>query len=120
MIELDPEIKSLAALSLRNAFWHDFSGLVNTYLQAAEGLDASWQDIQMGELTSIYGRDMDAEIDLSLNIWTLCGSPFNTPNHETLFEALAHEPATEVWLRGEKVFEKREGEWFYVEECEVE
>ena len=37
---LDPEIKSLAALSLRNAFWHDFSGLVNTYLQAAEGLDA--------------------------------------------------------------------------------
>ena len=79
MIELDPEIKSLAAFSLRNAFWNDFSGLVNTYLQAAEGLDASCQDIQMGELTSIYGRDMDAEIDLSLNIWTLCGSPFNTP-----------------------------------------
>lgn len=113
MTELDDEIKALAALALRNAFWIDFSGLVNVYLQAAEGLDASLQEMKMGEQTSIYGRDEDAEIDLSLNIWTYCGSPANTPNHETMFEALTHEPATEVWLRGEKVFEKRNGEWYF-------
>ena len=35
---MDEEIKELAGLALRNAFWKDFSALVNVYLVASEGL----------------------------------------------------------------------------------
>lgn len=111
---MDNELKELAALALRNAFWHDFSALVNKYLEAAKGLDTDLQEMQMGEMTSIYGRDTDAEGDENLNIWTQNGeSKFATTGHETILEALEHTPATEVHLRGKKVFERRDGEWYF-------
>ena len=111
---MDNELKELAALALRNAFWHDFSALVNKYLEAAKGLDTDSQEMQMGEMTSIYGRDTDAEGDENLNIWTQNEeSKFATTGHETILEALEHTPATEVHLRGKKVFERRDGEWYF-------
>lgn len=113
---MDEELKQLAALALRNAFWHDFSALANKYLEAAKGLDTDAQELQMGEMTSIYGRDTEAEGDVSLNIWTQNGeSKFATTRHETILEAIEHEPATEVHLCGKKVFEKRDGEWYFKE-----
>ena len=66
---IDEELKQLAALALRNAFWYDFSSLVNTYLRAAEGLDKVQQEMQMGEMTSVYARDRTAEGDDSINLW---------------------------------------------------
>ena len=112
---MDEELKELAALALRNAFWEDFSALVNKYLEAAQGLDTETQEMQMGEMTSIYGRNTDAdEDDIPLNIWTQNGeSKFATTGHETILEALDHAPATEVHLRGKKVFERRAGEWHF-------
>ena len=111
---MNDELKELAALALRNAFWTDFSVLVNKYLEAAEGLDTDTQEMQMGDLTSIYGRDIEAKGDVFLNIWTQNGeSNFATTVHETILGALEHESATEVHLRGEKVFERRNGEWYF-------
>lgn len=111
---MDEELKQLAALALRNAFWHDFSALANKYLEAAAGLDIATQEGQMSELTSIYGRDTDAKGDVSLNIWTQNGeSKLATTGHETIIEALEYELATEVHLCGDKVFEKRDGEWYF-------
>lgn len=111
---MDEELKELAALALRNAFWKDFSALANKYLKAAKGLDTDSQEMQMGEMTSIYGRDTKAEGDVFLNIWTQNGeSKFATTGHETILEALEHDPATEVHLRGEQVFERRNGEWYF-------
>ena len=111
---MDEELKQLAALALRNAFWQDFSALANKYLEAAKGLDVNAQEMEMGEITSIYGRDDEAESDVSLNIWTQNGeSKFATTGHETILEALEHKQATEVHLRGEKVFERRDGEWYF-------
>jgi len=113
---MNDELKQLAALALRNAFWKDFSALVNKYLDAAKGLDTNTQEMQMGEMTSIYGRDTEAEGDVFLNIWTQNGeSKFATTGHERLLEALEHEPATEVHLRGKKVFELRDGEWYFTD-----
>ena len=51
---MDEELKQLAALALRNAFWSDFSALANKYLEAATGLDVDAQERQMGDMTSIY------------------------------------------------------------------
>lgn len=111
---MDEELKELAALALRNAFWYDFSALVNKYLEAAEGLDTGIQEIYMGEMTSIYGRDTKAEGDVHLNIWTRNGeSKFNTTGHDTILDALRHDLATEVHLCGRKVFERRNGEWYF-------
>lgn len=113
---MDTELKELAALALRNAFWRDFSALANKYLEAAAGLNMAEQEMQMGEMTSIYGRDTKAKSDDLLNIWTQNGeSTFATTGHTTILEALEHGPATEVHLRGAKVFERRDGEWYFVE-----
>lgn len=62
---IDDELKELAALALRNAFYTDFSALVNSYLAAAEGLDVDTLEMQMGEMTSIYGRDTEVEGDVA-------------------------------------------------------
>ena len=111
---MDEELKELAGLALRNAFWKDFSALVNKYLEAAKGLDVEAQEMQMGDMTSIYGRDTEAEGDVFLNIWTQNGeSKLATTGHETILESLEHKQATEVHLRGEKVFERRDGEWYF-------
>lgn len=114
---MDKELKELAALALRNAFWLDFSALVNKYLEAAEGLDVTLQEMQMGELTSIYGRDYQATGDVFLNIWTQDGeTKFFQPGHETILDALEQEGASEVHLRGKKVFERRDDEWYLLGE----
>lgn len=111
---MSEELKDLAALALRNAFWIDFSALVNEYLKASKGLDIDMQKMQMGEMTSIYGRDDGVEGDVILDIWTQNGeSRFATAGHGTILQALEYEPATEVYLRGEKVFERRDGEWYF-------
>ena len=39
---MDNEIKELATLTLKNAFYRDFSALVNGYIRAAEGLTDEW------------------------------------------------------------------------------
>lgn len=107
---MDEELEQLAALTLCNAFWADFSALCNKYLEAAEGLDVQDVEMQMGELTSIYGRDGEADTSsVSLGIWTR--GPYGTNGHETIVEALEFDAATEVNVQGRRVFERIDGEW---------
>lgn len=114
---MDEELQELAALVLRNAFWRDFSALVNKYLQAAEGLDIEAQEQMMGNMTSIYGRDTKADTtDVSFNLWTRQGkSPLATTSHDTMLEALEMPGATDVYFQGRKVFDRRDTGWYYVE-----
>lgn len=114
---MNSELKSLAALALRNAFWHDFSALVNEYLEAAKEVDAGLQERLMGELTSIYGRNTSEKTVNTPNIWTQNDpgkSIFSTTGHDTILGALEHYPAIEVHLQGQKVFERRNGEWYFI------
>ena len=108
------EIKELAALALRNAFWTDFSALVNKYLEASEGLcDLALQEAQIGELTSVYGRDTKADSDASINIWVKINE-YRTCGCSSLKEALENDEAVEIHLHGTKIFERRDGEWYFV------
>lgn len=110
---MDEELKQLAALALRNAFWKDFSGLVNKYLEASDGLEIPDQVYLMSELTNIYCRDMTAPFDGFLNIYST-GPTYRDCGHESLMEALEYSKASEVFLQGSKVFERRDGEWHFV------
>jgi hypothetical protein len=112
----DLEISQLALLALRNSFWKDFSALCNTYLTAAEGLDVTAQEMQMGELTSIYGRDVAVlTSDIKLRIWTV-----NTvykdevTYHPTMEQALQDGSAAAIYVQNKKVFERRDTGWYYV------
>jgi len=113
---LDDELKQLAALALRNAFYHDFSAMVSAYLAASSGLGVDSQEDQLGELTSIYGRDTGARGSVAVISWTsLPNKPLhNHTPHGTILHALAHDDADAVFLRGKKVFERRGDEWYFV------
>lgn len=110
---MDEELKQLAALALRNAFWKDFSGLVNKYLEASWGLDTAQQEQMMGEMTSVYGRDYAEPFDGFVNIYST-GPTYRDCGHDSLVEALEYSKAHEVYLQGRKVFERRQGEWCFV------
>jgi hypothetical protein len=115
MKKLDPELQHCAALALRNAFWHDFSALVNEYLAAGKGLEeVEDQDRMLAELTSFFGRDENAgsftfrELMLVRDYWIA---------YPTIAEALKDSDAKQLTLKGKKIFERDEGgEWEYVEQ----
>lgn len=114
---MDDEIKELAALALRNAFWYDFSALVNNYLAASEGVDVTRDQEQMlCDTANVYDRDTSAEdSETRPIIWTQNGEGrFSTTGHDTMLEALEFDRATEVHLQGKKIFERRNGEWYFV------
>ena len=107
------EVREIAALALRNAFWHDFSALCNTYIKAAEGLDVPDQEAMLGELTNIYGRDKSAVTDEAIGIYTLWRNK-RTCGHATMAEALEQAEADEIYLQSKKVLKRRDGEWYFV------
>lgn len=111
---MDEELRALAMLALKNAFYEDFSALVNAYLKAAEGLDVTTFEMQLGETANVFSRDDKAEGDSRPNIWTQnVRGGFDTTGHEVLMEALEFDRATEVHLQGRKVFERLGGEWYF-------
>lgn len=110
---MDEELKQLAALALRNAFWRDFSGLVNKYLEASEGLDIDKQELMMGDLTSVYGRDTTKPFDGFQGIYST-GPTYRDCEHDSIVGALEYAEAHAVFVQGLKVFERRDGEWHFV------
>lgn len=110
------ELKSLAMLALKNAFYEDFSALVNAYLKAEKGLDDPTLAMQLSEVANVFSRDCEVEGDNRPNIWTQCsGSSLATCGHETILDALEFDRATEVYLQGRRVFERRDGEWHLID-----
>lgn len=112
---IDEETKQLAAEALCDAFWYDFSDLVNKYLAAASGLDITKQEEMLGEMTNIYRRNKRSIGDATIDIYTRDGEGmFSYTEHSTLLQALEHEKATAVHLQGSKVFERRDGKWYFL------
>lgn len=116
-MNLDHETKELAALALRNAFWRDFSSLVNAYLDASEGLQElpDQTAIMLGELTSVFGVDDEAHDDrCKPRIWAYVpGRPAGV-RFQTLLKALQCPGATKLEVQDNVVFEIRDGTWWYV------
>ena len=116
---MDEEMENLALLALHNSFYTDFSALVNKYMEAAEGLDFDLLKMQMQESCNVYSRDYTADGDMSINIWAQQGEdPSDTLGYDALCDALSEETATKVYLQGDLVFERIEGDWYFVEHTE--
>lgn len=109
---MDDETMALARHALANAFYTDFSDLVNKYLKAAEGVDDGDFDQKLQEMANVFGRDDKALGDFWLTIWTQ--QVRGTCGHQTMTEALEYEPALGVRVQGVRVFERRDGEWYFV------
>lgn len=117
---IDDELKSLAAQVLRNALYRDLDNLVANYIEAAEGTGA---DAEMFYEVHAFGskktpNDLYPNINTSWPAPVLFGPDYRgSCGHTCIIEALEHEPAQDVYVQGRKVFEKRDGEWFYVEQA---
>lgn len=113
---MDEEVKQLAVMVLLNAFYDDFSGMVNKYLEAGEGLDTDLLLMKMGEMAEVYSRDHNAHSDsVDLNIWSREDvRSWASVGHTTLYEALQEPHAVEVYVGEQRVFTRRYGEWYFV------
>lgn len=110
---MDQETRELALLALKNAFYTDFSGLVNAYLKAAAGLDGRDFDAQLCETANVFSRDDTAEGDNRPIIYATDAGAWSS-GFDTLAQALDYDKAVAVYLQSEKVFERRGGEWYFV------
>ena len=114
MDTVDAEVRELACLVLRNAFYKDYSDLVNKYLRVGDGLSDHFE-LNLQELSNVFSRSDRPDGDMFVNVYTENGNEMNTSGWDNLLEALEHPEATVVWVQGEKVFEKRENlGWFYI------
>lgn len=113
---MDDELKELAALALRNAFYAEFSSMVNAYLVASNGL-IDGQEAMMHETANVYSRNVRAHLDHEPSIYTLgkTNPSFNVTTHSTMLEAISCDDASAVCINGIKVFERDEAnEWRWV------
>ena len=114
---VDNELKELAALALRNAFYEEFSGLVNAYLEASEGL-IEHQEALLSEMASVFGRNTKVEADAGPNIWTdqEANPLWTSCGHLSLLEALEMSNADRIGLNGKVIFERIGNEWVFTED----
>ena len=115
---MDDELKELGALALRNAFWTNFSALVNDTLKASRGLIDEGRQLEMlGELTSVYGRARPETAPSGgyPKIFTYeDGRLLNI--HSNMVKALREKGADRIDVNGETCFTHDEaGEWVWVE-----
>lgn len=105
----------LARMVLKNAFYRDFSAMVNRYLQAVEGIDPpgfEGFDYSLQDGLSIFGRDDNAKGYHALSIQTESDGVLTT--HETMLDALNDRGASRLIINDEPVFEMREFGWFLI------
>jgi len=109
---IDEELEGLARLALCNAFWDEFSVLVNTYIAKGRGLDTDLLEMELGELTSVYGRDTEAGIG-HMDIRGL--GKYYRASHSTLVGSLKDVDAQKILLEGRLIFKRVRGEWNWVD-----
>lgn len=120
---MDKELKALARQALANAFYLDYSALVNKYVEAAQYLGGHFVKEDILCNSNPYARSESAHnSNLRLDLYTCrvkqlaSGPVVHWTPHTTVWGAMSEEGAKEVWLRGQKIFEKRDGEWYYTGE----
>ena len=95
-------MNELADLALHNAFWRDFSALVNAYIKAGA------KEYELQESANVFSRDEEAVTRFYVDIQTQDGEI-----HETILQAFEHPGANRISVQGAKRFERQDGEWYY-------
>lgn len=109
---MDHELEGLATQALFNAFYTDFSALVNKYLEMGAGLDVEHLEDRLHSAANVWSRDsavMTDDVDVTLYVDMQNG---HMATLDTMVEALEEPTAVQVWLQGEVVFERKDGEWW--------
>jgi hypothetical protein len=109
---IDSELNGLAVHVLKNALYRKLKQVYTAHFAAAEGLDFHGQifyDVYAFKDDRVDFKDVRLDIGTT---WKTASSA----SHATIREALEHAEAQAVWVEHRKVFEWRDGEWFYLEE----
>ncbi|KVD92952.1 hypothetical protein WS63_07915 [Burkholderia stagnalis] len=110
--DIDEELAALGELALRNAFYREYSALVQRYLNAADGLGIEDFDSRLGEVSSPFGRaDVESAGQVSIAV-VIDGE---AKPCATMHDALP-ETGDAIQVCGETVFEWREPLGWYVAE----
>ena len=105
---MDQELKDLGALALRNAFYRDFSALVNLYMEAAKGLDVEHFETQLAETANVFSRDPHAESDEPLPLWST-DTEGHDDDHRSMLKTLQRRNVAVIYLQGRTVFRESQG-----------
>lgn len=109
---MDHELEALATEALVNAFYVDFSALVNKYLEMGAGLDRDHLENRLHSAANVWSRDSAATTDdVFINLYARMQNECRV-DFDTMVEALEEPKAIRVWLQGEIVFERKDGEWW--------
>lgn len=116
---MDEELKSLAGLALRNAFYARYSALVLAFEQEGKGLegasDPDYYTDQLQTMSSVYSIDRAVEPAAAPRVEAkIANLPFARAKMHSLRAALLNKQALDIWLDGKHVFYRRAGEWVYV------
>lgn len=108
---IDAETLALARLALKNAYYADFSKLVNNYVNAAKALDEDLFLVQIQEASSCYG----VANTLNKGLPTITTRQVNgrVLHHEHLLNALQQPDAVDICINYKKVFEATPDGWQY-------
>jgi hypothetical protein len=111
--DIDEELKSLALLALKNAFYRDFSGLVHSYLDAAEGLDTELLMMQLQSAANVFSASWAGAYtkDDSPRMYVRAADSRDW-FAETLIGALREPDSCDISINGEVIFFRDEdGGW---------
>lgn len=119
-MKIDPELNGLAVLALKNALYRKLQRVMASYKAAANGLE--YDDDEFYSVHAFMNDNVKPDDD-KLNIWAGYTNPdsifgpdyVHSNGFDTVLEALEYDRADQVWVEGCKVFERRDGEWYYVE-----
>lgn len=112
---MNPEIRGLVMLAIRNAFYKDYSALVNQYLKLAEGFGTSQLKTDLNHLSNVFSRNTTHEGRHNLNLFTKNRDGHYT-SHETFLAALNHDPASQILINEDITFERTtNGDWRFYE-----
>lgn len=116
---MDEELKSLAGLALRSAFYARYSALVMAFEQEGKGLEGSgnpdYYTEQLQTMSSVYSIDKSVEPAGAPKVEAkIANLPMARAKMHSLKAALLNKDSLNIWLDGKHVFQRRNGEWFYV------
>lgn len=107
---IDPELNGLAVLVIKNALYEKMREVMTAHFYALRGITFSPSELYdvhafESSLDTLYFDKVDIRAEVNKGV--TCG-------FDTIKGALEYPHGVAIHVEGKKVFERRQGEWFYV------